>query len=190
MQYMVGQQSPAQVRGFNEDMLHYYGLPGFGIGGNTGAKVLDGQAALEAALSLITSAQAGAQLVHDVGYLDNGVTGSLPQLVICDEIIAWIKAYMKPLVISEETLALDDIRRVVDTGGDFLSSRNTVQNFRQDYYPQLLDRNSYEGWAAAGATRLEERARERVEEVLSRAVEERLAKEELEALDEIIERDS
>jgi trimethylamine--corrinoid protein Co-methyltransferase len=188
MQYMVGQQSPPQVRGFNEEMLHHYGLPGFGIGGNSGAKTLDGQSALEAALSLITSVQAGAHLIHDVGYLDNGTTGSLAQMVICDEIIAWIKAYLKPLVINEETLALDEIRQVVNNGGDFLGSRNTARNYRKDHYARLLDRNNYDGWFAEGATTLERRARARVDEILAQPSKKRFTPHQARAIAEIIER--
>jgi trimethylamine--corrinoid protein Co-methyltransferase len=190
MQHMVGQQSPPEIRGFNEELLHYYGLPGFGIGGNTGAKTIDAQAALEAALSLLTSTQAGAHLVHDVGYMDNGVTGSLEFLAICDEIISWIKTYASPLIINEDTLGLADIREVVEQDGDFLGSNNTLKHFREDYYPRLLDRQNYDRWLAEGGTTMRERAYELVEEVLGEPEETFLTEEQIGALDEIIERDN
>ena len=166
MHYMVGELAAPEIRGFNEDMLHYYNLPGFGNGGMTGSKTVDSQAASEAALTLITAVQAGAQLVHDVGYMDNGVTGSLEQVVICHEQIGWIKAYMQPLAVNEDTLALDEVRKVVENNGDFLGSENTVRHFREDHYPALTDRQNYDGWAREGALSLRDRVRLYVDELL------------------------
>ena len=168
MQHMVGQQSPPEIRGFNEELLHYYKLPGFGIGGNTGSKTVNSQAALEAALSILTSVQAGAHLIHDVGYMDNGVTGSLEFLVICNEIIDWAKAYMKPLEINDETIAMDDIRAVAAGSGDFLGSDNTLRYYREDLYPRLLDRRNHNSWAADGATTMRQRAQKLVTELLKK----------------------
>jgi trimethylamine--corrinoid protein Co-methyltransferase len=187
MRQMVGQQSPPEIRGFNEELLHYYKLPGFGIGGNTGSKTVDGQAVLEAALSLITSVQAGAHLIHDVGYMDNGVTGSLDFLVICDEIINWIKTYMKPLDISAETIALDDIRDVAINSGDFLSSNNTVRNFRDDFYPRLLDRRNHDAWATDGSTTMQERADTFVTELLANPKKDYLADNQRAAIQKMID---
>jgi trimethylamine--corrinoid protein Co-methyltransferase len=189
MQHMVGQQVPPEVRGFNEDLLHYYGLPGFGNGGNTGAKTIDSQAALEAAFSLMASSHAGAHLMHDVGYMDNGMTGSLEWLVVCDEMIQWIKAYMQPLVINEETLAIGDIREVVAADGDFLSSENTLKHFREDWYPRLLDRRAHAEWFDDGATTLRQRARQYLDEILEEPADDILTTEQLTAVNEIVNRE-
>jgi len=189
MQYMVGQQAPPEVRGFNEELLHFYGLPGFGMGGNTGSKTIDSQAALEAALTLVTSTQAGAHLIHDVGYMDNGMTGSLEFLVICDEIIQWIKVYAQPLVVNSETLAMESIREVVATDDDFLGSDDTVKHFREDWYPALLDRRDYEGWYDDAATTMRERAKSRVEQILSQPAERRLQNGLVDAIQAIVDND-
>lgn len=186
MRYMVGQHSAPEIRGFNEDLLHYYGLPGFGIGGTTGSKTVDQQASLEAALTLITSAQAGAQLIHDVGYMDNGTTGSLEQLVICNEIIGWIKAYLRPIKLDENTFALEEIRKVSDEESDFLGSDNTVRFFREDYYPHLLDRQNYDSWMDGGGRSLRERVADTVNDILSRPVKSYLQHDQIEALDRVI----
>ena len=166
MRHMVGELAAPEIRGFNEELLHRYGLPGFGIGGMTGAKTVDAQAAFEAAFTLITAVQAGAQLIHDVGYMENGATGSLEQLVICHEQIAWVKAYLQPLVVDDETLALDDVRQVAATGGDFLGTDHTAAHFAEDHYPALTDRQRYASWVQEGAPSLGDRARRRVDEVL------------------------
>ena len=168
MRTMVGMHAAPEVRGFNEDMAEYYLLPRFGIGGLCGSKEVDQQAALEAALTLLASVQAGAQLIHDVGYMDNGTTGSLEQLVICHEIIGWVKQYMKDLVVNDETLSLDLIDEVGKSEGDFLQTEHTSRHFREDHYPELLERQNYTGWQAQGSTTLRDRARNRVEDILKK----------------------
>lgn len=158
MRTAVGLHAAPEIRGFNEDMAEYYKLPRFGIGGATGAKEVDQQAALEAALTLLVSTLSGAQLIHDVGYMDNGTTGSLEQLVICHEIIGWIKQFAKDLTINDETLALDLIDEVVKKNTDFFQSEHTLLHYKEDFYPELLDRHNYGAWQAEGALSLRERA--------------------------------
>lgn len=162
----VGLHAAPELRGFNEDMAEYYKLPRFGIGGVSGSKDVDQQAALEAALTLLTLTWAGAQLIHDVGYLDNGKTGALEELVICHEIIGWIKQYMKDISLNEETLALDLIDEVVRNNGDFLQTEHTLRHYKEDFYPELLDRHNHGTWQEQGGLSLRDRARKKVDELL------------------------
>jgi trimethylamine--corrinoid protein Co-methyltransferase len=187
MSTMVGQLAAPEIRGFNEDLLHHYGLPAFGNGAVSGAKTVDCQAAFEAALTLLTAVQSGSQLIHDVGYMDNGATGSLEQLVICHEMIGWIKAYTQPLCVNDETLALDEVRAVTASEGHFLGSDNTLHHFREDYYPSLTDRQSYYRWEKEGGISFQERARKRVAELLEPAPRDRLTSEQNAALQAIVE---
>ena len=166
MRTLVGLHAAPELRGFNEDLAEHYRLPRFGIGGVCGAKEVDQQAALEAALTLLASTLSGAQLIHDVGYMDNGTTGALDQLVICHEMIGWVKQYVKNVEVSDDTLALDVIDEVVERDGDFLQADHTFRHCREDWYPELLDRLNYETWQAQGATTLRDRAKGKVEEVL------------------------
>ena len=163
---MVGLLAAPEVRGFNEDLAEYYQLPRFGIGGMCGSKAVDQQAAYEAAITLLTSTLAGAGLIHDVGYMDNGTTGALDQLVICHEIIGWVKRYMKQLTVDDETLALDVIAEVVEKDGSFLETEHTLRHFREDYYPELTDRDNYDNWQAEGSLTLRDRARTAVDQIL------------------------
>lgn len=166
MRTMVGLQAAPEVRGFNEDMAEHYQLPRFGMGGQCGSKVVDQQAAAEAALTLLSSTLAGAQLIHDVGYMDNGTTGALDQLVICHEIIGWIRQYMKHVDMNNETLALDLIDEIVKRDGDFLQTDHTLRHYKEDYYSELLDRQNYHAWQAQGAATLRERAGRKVDSIL------------------------
>jgi len=148
------------------ELAHRYNLPIFGLAGCSDSKIPDEQAAAEAALSLILEAMAGSQMTHDVGYLDGGMCNSIEQVVICDELINYVKRFMQGLVINEETLALDIIDQV-GPDGDFLGTDHTRKHYREDWYPRLLDRQNYESWLAAGGKTLRQRARERVEKLLA-----------------------
>ena len=166
MRTTVGLHSAPEVRGFQEDLAHWYGLPSFGIGGTSASKCVDQQAALEAALTLMSSTLSGAHLIHDVGYLEAGLSGSLPHLVICHEIIAWLKAYMKGLEINAETLALDVIDEVAPDG-NFIDTQHTVRHLREDHYPELRNQKRFEDWFADGAMSLLERSTMKVETILA-----------------------
>ncbi len=167
------------------EMAHYYGLPVFGLGGASDSKVPDEQAAAEAAFSLLLESLAGSHLVHDVGYLESGLCNSLEQIAICDELINFVKRFMEGLEVSEETLALDIVDEV-GPHGDFLGTKHTVEHFKEDWYPNLLDRNNFEGWAAEGGNTLRQRARVRVDEILADHRPEPLPADVQQKIDEIV----
>ncbi len=166
MKTMVGLHSAPEVRGFNEELAHFYGTPCFGLGGSTASKVVDQQAAMDATLNLITSVLAGGGLIHDIGYMASSTKGSLIQSVICGEIIAWIKEYWKGLKIDDDTLALDVIHEV-GTKGDFVETAHSFKHCRDDYYPELSDQRLYEDWVSTGSTTMKDRAKSKVEKILA-----------------------
>jgi len=148
-----------------QELAHFYRLPMFALGGCTDSKLVDQQAGVETALTLMTNTLAGSHLIHDLGYLESGLSGSLAQLVICDEIVSWLRTALAPIEINEETLALDLIDEMGPDGG-FIESDHTLEHFRQRWYPQLLERWDYPGWQERGARDLAQRAAERVTEIL------------------------
>jgi trimethylamine--corrinoid protein Co-methyltransferase len=146
----------------------YYNLPIWSTGGCSDSKILDGQATLEAALSLFIAASSGANLIHDVGsYLNFGLTGSLELVTICDEIASMITYLLKGIEVNDETLALDVISKV-GPGGHFLTQKHTIDYLRKEHWiPSLLDRQMRESWVKNGSKDLLERAREKTKEILS-----------------------
>ena len=146
-------------------MARYYGLPSFSLAGASDAKLVDGQAAAEAALTLAVETLAGADLVHDLGYLASGMTGSLAQMVICAEIVSWLRHLQRPLVVDEEALALGLVDEL-GPGGQFLAASHTRRHFREQWYSGLFERQTRDAWEAEGGTTLAERAAHRVDEVL------------------------
>lgn len=147
------------------DVNHYYDLPAFSTGGATDSKLLDEQAIFEATLSLYGSTLAGGNMIHDLGYMESGKTGSLELLVIEDEIVSWIKAKTKGLEINEENLAMDLIHEHA-LSGDFLGTDHTLRHVGEGWEPRLLDRQNYSDWSDDGGTSMRERAQEKVDKIL------------------------
>ena len=149
------------------EVAHYMGIPVFGTAGCTDSHTLDGQAAGEAAMSIFIAAQSGANLVHDVGYTGSGSMGSLYQLVMCDEIIAMVKRFMRGIPVNDDSLALD----VIDTvgpGGHFLAQQHTMQNFKSEtWFPSMMSRLRHDGWKQMeGGTSMGDRVTEKMRDIL------------------------
>jgi len=146
---------------------HYYNLPVFTTGGASDSKLLDEQAIFEGTLTLYGSTLAGGNMIHDMGYLESGLTGSLELLVIQDEIVSVIKASnMNGLDFSEENLALDLVHEHA-LKGDFLGTDHTLRHVRDGWQPRLVDRKNYKQWMASGGTSMRERARAKIDEILA-----------------------
>jgi len=144
-----------------------YGLSTWDVAGSTDSKVVDEQAAIEGTASLLTAALSGGNIIHDVGFLESGLSGSLPFLVMMDETIALVKRTLRKNRVDRETLAVDLIAEV-GTGGDFLTKPHTLQHFKQElWYPRLMDRSNYERWVKGGSLTLQARAKAEVKKILS-----------------------
>ncbi|MBP8973687.1 MAG: trimethylamine methyltransferase family protein [Anaerolineae bacterium] len=186
MRTLVGSYAAPENRALFMEMAHYHGLPMFGLGGASDSKLPDEQAAAEAALTLLTETLAGTHLVHDVGYLASGLTASYEQMVLCNELIAWVKRFAQPVEVSDETLALD---LIFENGADgqYLNTPHTGEHFRQDWYSRLFDRQNIADWEKAGSTTLHQRAVAQARKLLAEHQAEPLPADTLAALDRILE---
>lgn len=187
MKTTVQPYSDPEKRAQAIDFAHYLGLPSFSLAGCSESKLVDQQAAAEAALTLFTDALFGGNLVHDVGYLESGLCGSLPQLVICDEILSWLEAFMVGIEISDESLTLDIIHEI-GPDGQHIDSNHTLENYRKRWYPKLFERANYDGWKAKGSKDLCERATGQVNKILAEHKTELLPKDMANAVHAIVER--
>ncbi len=143
----------------------WYGLPTWGYAGCTDAKVMDEQAALEAMLSVLMARFSGSNLVHDVGYMESGLTTSFEMIVLTDELIAMTDHIVKGIEVSDETLMLDEID-TVGPGGQFLDTDRTLERFRDFWYPGLLDHSRRDQWLADGGLTLGQKLTARVKEIV------------------------
>ncbi len=142
-----------------------YGIPTWGYAGCTDAKVMDEQAAAEAMLSVLMAKLSGANLIHDVGYMECGLTTSFEMIVLTDELVALADNLIKGIEVTDETIMLDELH-TVGPGGHFLNTDRTMSRFRDFWYPSLIDRNRRPEWVAAGATTMGQRLTARVKEII------------------------
>jgi trimethylamine--corrinoid protein Co-methyltransferase len=141
------------------------GLPTWGTAGTTDAKVLDAQAGAESAFSILAQALAGLNLIHDVGYMDNSMICSPEMLMLGDEVIGMTKRFVRGIEVTRETLAREVIHSV-GAGGHFLQEKHTVRHFRNELWnPRLMARQEYSIWQSAGAKDVNQRIREKLEEI-------------------------
>jgi trimethylamine--corrinoid protein Co-methyltransferase len=148
-------------------MAKWLDLPNWGFSGHTDAQVVDSQAGMEADELVKLSMQLGANLNHDCGYMDFGLTGSLAELVMVDEFIARDRRLLAAVEVTDETLAVDVLVKV-GPGGDFLGQKHTKTHLRANQWrPTLLNRASYDRWHDSGALDLTEKAREKARRLLA-----------------------
>ena len=147
------------------ELGRWYGIPTWGYAGCSDAKVMDEQAALEAMLSVLMARFSGSNLVHDVGYMESGLTTSFEMIVLTDELIAMTDHIIKGIEVSENTLMLDELH-TVGPGGHFLDTDQTLKRFHDFWFPALLDRKRRVQWLEAGAVTLGQRLNARVKEII------------------------
>ncbi len=167
LQTMVGNYVLADEQGVPTSMGKYYDLPVFGLGGSTDSKVMDQQCGFEATLSLMTSLLHGANIVHDIGFMDAGLQGSLQLIAICNDILGFLRATTAGVVVNDETLALDVIEELGPTGS-YIGHAHTMRHYKEPFYSKLIDKNPYSVWEKRGATTMEQRAGKIVDEILAK----------------------
>ena len=146
------------------DLARHYGLPSFGGGGCSDSLLLDEQWAFETGMTLLTAAQSGVTLLHDIGYVASGTGSSYETMVVADELVGWVKAYLDGMTIDEESLAVAEIA-AVGPGGTHLGRKYSRRHLRDFFRPRLISQDSFESWQAAGAASLLDRAAERTREL-------------------------
>lgn len=148
------------------DLYHYYQIPMWGTGGVSDAHYPDQQAGMEWAISLLNAGLDGANLVHDVGYLGQGLIAHPAALVMCAEIISYVKRIVRGFDIDSEHIGLGVIREV-GPRGEFISTEQTLKFFKQEHWqPHLCNRESLPSWLAKGSKNWGELSKEKAIEIL------------------------
>ncbi len=149
------------------ELFHYYNLPVWGEAGCSDSNALDGQAAIESSMSILMAAQDGCNLVHDVGYLGQGLIGSPASIVMVAEIISYVKRIMRGFEISDETLALDIIDKV-GPGGNYLAEKHTFDHYRTEHWdPKFFNRTNPKSWAEKGSKDYFQKITEKAKQILA-----------------------
>lgn len=151
-------------------LLRSLNLPSTVSAGMTDAKIVDGQAGYEKGYTVALAAHAGADMINlSVGMLGSIMVASPEALAIDNDMCGAILRSVRGVEVSQATLDIDMIERVVTGEGHYLGESETLARMKTDYvYPELADRSSVNEWVEAGARSIWDRARECVTEILSR----------------------
>ncbi len=163
--YSYGAPELSLASAANTDISKWLNLLMFSTGGCTDAKVLDEQAASEQMMNLFYSYLSGANLIHDVGYIDHGTTASLESLVLNQEMIGMVKQFGKGINTDDEHLALELIEKQ-GPGGEYVTTDHTYEHWKEWFRPELQDRSDYETWLKNGSKTMGDRVRERTDHLL------------------------
>jgi trimethylamine--corrinoid protein Co-methyltransferase len=149
-------------------MARYYGIPARTTGGSSDANALGMQAGVDSLMSTLLSILAGSSFVlHGAGELENTLAVSYEKILVDEEIIGMARRIVAGFEVTPETLGLKVIKEV-GPHGDYLGTDHTYRHFRREQFmPQLMVRDKYDVWEAAGGKRAEERARDRAQDLLA-----------------------
>ena len=147
-------------------MGKHYKLPVYINVGLTDSKVPDAQAGMEAGITLVCGALAGADIFGHMGICGVDQATSLDMLLMQHEVIGYVERLMGGIEFSEECLGLEVIE-AVGPGGTFMDQEHTALHFRKElWFPRLLDRQFYDAWMSGGAKTMAQRCREEKERLL------------------------
>ena len=131
----------------------------------SGAKEPGWQAAVDDALSTLASVSAGAEMMSGCGLLDGSKTLSYAHLLLEAEVYGIVQKVAAGIEVSDETLALDVIKRV-GHNGTYLAEKHTRAHMGDIWQPGVWDRTPYDAWLAAGRKGALEDAEEKARAIL------------------------
>ncbi len=164
----LGAVETGLITAASAQMARYYGLPCRSVGAATESKREDLQAGMERTATLVQAVLAGVNFITCAGTLDGTMLESEPLLLLDDELCGAALRMARGIEVTDDTLALDLIRRV-GYGGNYFAENHTVDHYRTEHYiPRLAVREPYETWEKNGGRLALDHARARVREILAR----------------------
>jgi trimethylamine--corrinoid protein Co-methyltransferase len=136
-----------QLMAISTQMARHYGIP-CRYGGNlTDSFSLNMQAGSESAFALSTGLLSGVHFVHQAcGILGAYSAISLEKFVLDEEACGLMKRALCPVDISEESIGLDLIESVGNSG-NYMMTDETLMHCRTAFFPSCLaKRGTYEEW--------------------------------------------
>ena len=154
------------MAGTNE-IAKYLNIPSLNYFGVSDSKMVDAQQAMETTCGIILSALCRSNLNGSLGMIDFESGQSYEGLIISNEAVGIAKRLVKGINVEMNNLGSDAIRQVGHSG-NFMELDHTLQWFRKELsFPGIVDRKLYDNWKADGSKDMVQRARERVQELVS-----------------------
>ena len=147
----------------------FYNIPSRGPGAVTESKVFDIQNGYERFMTLLCAATSGINYITCAGTYESSLSEALELLVIDDELIDIIKRGEEGIRVNEDTIATEEIKKIVTTTRNFLGTKHSVKNIRKELFvPKLADRDRRGTWKKKGAKDIIKIAHEKVEVILQK----------------------
>jgi trimethylamine--corrinoid protein Co-methyltransferase len=179
---LVRPGTPAVYGGFTSNVDMRTGSPAFGTPEQTKASLItgqlcrryqipfrssntnastsvDAQSAYESEMSLWGAVMGHANMIiHGAGWLEGGLVASFEKLIIDVEMMQMMAEFVEPLVVNEETLAIEAMREV-QPGGHYFGTSHTMERYDSAFYsPVVSDWTNFENWKEAGGLDAAQRA--------------------------------
>lgn len=132
------------------------------------ANTVDAQAAYESVFSLWGAVMGGGHFIkHAAGWLEGGLTCSFEKTVVDVDLLQMVTEFLDPLVVDEDTLAMEAVRDV-GPGGHYFGTPHTQARYRDAFYaPLISDWRNFESWQEAGSPTAMDKANRLWKDVLA-----------------------
>jgi trimethylamine--corrinoid protein Co-methyltransferase len=143
------------------------GMPTHSYLGMTDAKIVDAQCGLESS-SVFFPALAGANMISGPGMMDFESCLSCEKMVIDAEILGMANRLIAGIDGRQTPIALDIIQELGHKAG-YLAHPHTMKWFREELYipSEVIDRDTLEAWEKEGSKSTWDRAKDRVNSLLT-----------------------
>jgi trimethylamine--corrinoid protein Co-methyltransferase len=127
-----------------------YGIP-YRSSAVSASNAVDAQAGYETMWALWGAITGGANLVmHGAGWMEGGLHASVEKMVVDADLLHMVGAFLEPLDVGEDALAVDAIAQV-GTTGHFFGEEHTRLRYDTEFYgPMISDWRNWETWTDAG----------------------------------------
>jgi trimethylamine--corrinoid protein Co-methyltransferase len=184
---IIGSPESSILRVAGCQMARYYNMPSHTTAPNSDSNAHDEQNSWEKTISNMCAICGGNDLIMNSGMFATGLTISLEQLVLDDEINGIIRRLHRGIEVNTSTIAADVIDKV-GPKGSYLTEDHTLEYLLSGEFREVKVSNTmnYDNWLAAGALRVEQNASKIVEEYLKEGNRKVLEKDTIEKFNRII----
>lgn len=187
MQAIIGSPETSLLRVAGCQMARFYHMPSHTTAPNSDSNAHDEQNAWEKTLSNLCAIGANNDVVMNAGMFATGLTISLEQLVLDNEINGIVRRVNRGIDVTSDTIAAEVISKV-GPRGSFLMEESTFENLRSGEFRETGASNTmvYGTWLKAGAPDVTSIAAKKVEELLAGGTGNKLDAKTVSALEQII----
>ncbi len=186
---IIGSPETSMLRVAGCQMARYYNMPSHTTAPNSDSNAHDEQNSWEKTISNMCAIIGGNDLVMNSGMFATGLTISLEQLVIDDEINGIIRRLHRGIEVSPSTIGVQVINHV-GPKGSFLTEDHTLEFLLSGEFREVKVSNAmnYDNWLASGALKVEQNASNIVKEYLKEGNRKILESDVTEKFDRIIKK--